>query len=193
MFATSSTDGFIHIYLLPSFIMSRSLQISKKAKCDINTFDYKESKEDEYLYADNIFLSSCPLACFTIYIVIKRLFKTYTINGEFVGKVDEDNDTGKIKCPRIFQNMNFHDFLIYGTEGGFVKIRSFPDMNLINSIKPFEGQEIKCLELSPDIRFCYIWSHKDKIAVIKDQNASTGFEMKEMSEEDNTYEKNNLE
>ena len=89
--------------------------------------------------------------------------------------------------------MNFHDFLIYGTEGGFVKIRSFPEMNLINSIKPFEGQEIKCLELSPDIRFCYIWSHKDKIAIIKDQNASTGFEMKEMNEEDNIYEKNNLE
>ena len=29
-------------------------------------------------------------------------------------------------------------------------------MNLINSIKPFEGQEIKALELSPDKRFYYI-------------------------------------
>ena len=193
MVATSSMDGFVHIYLLPSFIMSRSLQISTKAKCDINNFDYKESKDNECLYADNIFLSSCPLACITIYILKKRLFKTYTINGEFVGKVEEDNDMGKIKCPLVFQNLNFHDFLIYGTENGFVKIRSFPDMNLINSIKPFEGQEIKCLELSPDKRFCYVWSHKDKIAVIKDQNTSTGFETKEINEEENLNEKKNVE
>ena len=37
---------------------------------------------------------------------------TYTINGEFVAKVEEDNDMGKIKCPLVFQNLNFHDFLI---------------------------------------------------------------------------------
>ena len=56
-------------------------------------------------------------------------------------------------------------------------------MKLINSIKPFEGQEIKALELSPDKRFCYAWSHRDKIAVIKDINTSTGFEVKEESGE----------
>jgi len=56
-------------------------------------------------------------------------------------------------------------------------------MKLINVIKPFEGQEIKALELSPDKRFCYAWSHRDKIAVIKDINTSTGFEVKEESNE----------
>ena len=83
-------------------------------------------------------------------------------------EVKEDDDAGNIKCPLIFQNLNFKDFLIYGTNDDYVKIRSFPYMNLISSIKPFEGQEIKCLELSTDKRFYYIRSHKEKIAVIKD-------------------------
>ena len=56
-------------------------------------------------------------------------------------------------------------------------------MKLINSIKPFEGQEIITLELSPDKRFCYAWSHREKIAVIKDINTSTGFEVKEENDE----------
>ena len=159
----------------------------------------KNQKKNEYLYADNIFLSSSPLPCFTIYILSKKIFKTYSINGEFILQVEEDNDTGKIKCPLIFQNLQFHDYLIYGTEDGHVKIRSFPDMNLISSIRPFEGQEIKALELSPDKRFCYVWSHKDKIAIIEDANTHTGFEMKdnfeekEKEQEEVENEKNNNE
>ena len=197
MFATSSIDGYVHLYILPSFYMIRSIQISKKVKLNINItdYDYEESKKNEFLYADNIFLSSSPLPCITIYILVKRLFKTYSINGEFIGKVEEENDTGNIKSPLIFKNLNFHDFLLYGTEDGYVKVRSFPDMNLINSIKPFEGQEIKALELSPDKRFCYAWSHKDKIAIIEDANTSTGFEKKENVEEKEEVEieKNNAE
>ena len=135
------------------------------------------------MYADQVFLSSSPIPSLTIYIVKKRLFQTFSINGHLIGKVEEEIDTGNIKCPLIFQNLNFQDFLIYGTENGFIKIRSFPDMNLVNYIKPFEGQEIKALEISPDKRFCYVWSHKDKIAIIEDTNTSTGFEVKENNDE----------
>ena len=181
MFATSSLDGYINIYTLPSFNLVRSIRISSKVKCDINDYDYNELKTNEFLYADNLFLSSCPLPCLTFYILSKRVFKSYTINGEFISKVKEEIDTGSLKCPIIFQNLNFQDFLIYGTDDGYVKIRSFPGMKLVNSIKPFEGQEIKALELSPDKRFCYIWSHKDKIAVIKDLNTSSGFEIKDIN------------
>ena len=190
MFASASIDGYINIYTLPSFSIVRSIAISKKAKCGINDYDFKEQKENEFLYADNIFLSSTPLPCFAIYILSKRIFKSYSINGEFISKVEEEIDTGNLKNPIIFQNLNFHDFLIYGTDDGYVKIRSFPGMKLISSIKPFEGQEIKALELSPDNRFCYIWSHKDKIAVIKDSNTSTGFEMKEANGENGDNEQN---
>ena len=54
MFASSSTDGYINIYLLPSFSIVRSIAISKKIKCDINDYDYKEQQINEYLYADII-------------------------------------------------------------------------------------------------------------------------------------------
>jgi WD40 repeat protein len=194
MFASSSIDGYINIYILPSFSIVRSIAISKKVKCDINDYDYKEQKGNEFLYADNIFLSSTPLPCLTIYILNKRIFKSYSINGEFISQVEEENDAGNLKNPLMFQNLNFHDFLIYGTDDGYVKIRSFPGMKLISSIKPFEGQEIKALELSPDNRFCFIWSHKDKIAVIKDSNTSTGFEIKEINGEndDNEQKEENI-
>ena len=195
MFASSSIDGYIHLYTLPSFTIVRSIQICKKIKYDIKDYDYEKSKKNEFLYADNIFLSSNPLPSITIYILTKRVFKTYSINGEFLKEVKEENEAGNIKCPLIFQNLQFHDYLIYGTEDGYVKIRSFPDMNLISSIKPFEGQEIKALELSPDKRFCYAWSHRDKIAVIEDVNTFTGFEMKDNIEqkEDVENETNNPE
>ena len=194
MFASSSIDGYIHLYILPSFSLVRSIQVSKKVEVDITNNDYEKSKKNEFLYAEDIFLSSSPLPCLVIYILIKKLFKIYTINGEYIDQVCEEKDSGNLKCPLIFQNLNFNDFLIYGTEDGFVKIRKFPDMNLISSIKPFEGQEIKTLELSPDKRFCYVWSHNDKIAVIEDANTRTGFEMKENNKEKEEIdeEKNNL-
>ena len=179
MLATSSKDGYINIYLLPSCKMIRSILISSKLDYNSNYENIEQLKKDEFLYASNIFLSSTPLPCCTIYISEKNLFKTFSINGEFIYKEEDTESKGDIKCPIIFNNLNFNDFLIYGTTDGFVKIRSFPDMKLINSIKPFEGMEVKVLELSPDKRFCYVWSNRDKIAVLKDINTSTGFEVKE--------------
>ena len=183
MFATTSKDGYINLYILPSFIMVRSTFLSIGVDFKLNFENFEKNKKDEYIYASNVFLSSAPLPCYTIYILEKHIFKTYSINGEFIYQEEESETTGNIKCPIIFKNILFNDFLIYGTEDGFIKIRSFPDMKLINTIKPFEGQEIKALELSPDKRFCYAWSHRDKIAVIKDINTSTGFEVKDENNE----------
>ena len=64
--------------------------------------------------------------------------------------------------------MSFCDYIIYGTDDGLVKIRSFPDMNLINYYKPFDCFEIVCLEISFDKRYCYAWSRGGEIAVIRD-------------------------
>ena len=183
MFASSSKDGFINIYILPSYKMIRSILLSKKSDYTLDFDSIEKTKKGEFIYANEIFISSTPLPCYTIYISENNLFKTYSINGDFIYEEKEDETTGNIKSPIVFQNLNFADYLIYGTEDGFVKIRSFPEMKLINSIKPFEGQEIITLELSPDKRFCYAWSHREKIAVIKDINTSTGFEVKEENAE----------
>ena len=161
MFATASMDGYIMIYILPTFILVGSIQISQK-------MSENDISEDEFLFANNIFLSSSPLACLVAFISSKKVFKIFSINGGYIGEVGESEDTTKLNDATIFKNLDFQEFLIYGTDDGYIKIRSFPDMNLINMIKPFEGQEIKTLGISPDKRYCFAWSHKNKIVLIKD-------------------------
>ena len=165
MFATASMDGYINLHILPSFVLVSSIQISQK-------MNENDISDDEFLYANNIFLSSCPLPCIVIFISSKRLFKVFSINGGYISEVGESEDTTKLNEPIIFKNLDFQEFLIYGTDDGYIKIRSFPDMNLINMIKPFEGQEIKALGISPDKRYCIAWSHSNKIVMIKDASVS---------------------
>ena len=165
MFAVSSKDGFVNIHILPSFNLVRSISLNVNEKED------KDEKENNsILYADNIFLSSSPLACITLYITSKRLFKSYTINGEFICEVKESDESYKIKSPIVYTNNNFQDILIYGTNDGFIKIRKFPDMILINSIEIFPGNEINCICITQDKRFCYACSSDNIIALIKDSD-----------------------
>ena len=142
-----------------------------------NIKENNESKEEEeQLYADNVFLSSSPLPCVTIYISKKKLFRTYTINGEFVSEESEEDEYGSqfIKSPIVFRSLNFQDFLIYGTDKGCIKIRSFPRMKLIgNIIEVTPGVSIETLELSYDKRYCYAWSKGNEINIIKDVNVSS--------------------
>ena len=135
-----------------------------------------ESKEEEQIYADNVFLSSSPLPCVTIYISKKKLFRTYTINGEFVSEESEEDEYGSqfIKSPIIFRSLNFQDFLIYGTDKGCIKVRSFPKMKLVgNILEVTPGASIETLELSYDKRYCYAWSKGNEINIIKDVNVSS--------------------
>ena len=133
-----------------------------------------ESEEEEQLYADNVFLSSSPLPCVTVYISQKRIFRTYTINGEFVGeeKEKDDEDSKFIKSPIIFKNLYFQDFLIYGTDKGYVKIRAFPKMNIIGIVRA-SLNSIETLEISKDKRYCYVWSKGNEINIIKDISVSS--------------------
>ena len=166
MFASVSKDGLIMIHILPTFQLVRTIQISKK-------------NNEDFVYADNIFLSSTPLPCITIYISSKRLFKTYTINGNPIYEMSETGNSEYIKSPFIFHDLNFQEFLIYGTNDGFIKIRKFPEMDLVNSVEFLDGQPIETLALSTDNRFCYAWSNDNKIAIIHDSEASIIIDKKE--------------
>ena len=159
MFAVSSINGFINLYIVPSFKLVRAISLNKSKK-----------EKDELLYADHIFLSNSPLACLTLYNNSKRLFKSFTINGEFICEINETDDSSKIKSPIIYSNYSFQDILIYGTNDGFIKMRKFPEMTLVNSVKVFPGEEINTICVSPDKKCCYVWSSNNIIAVIKDSN-----------------------
>ena len=82
-----------------------------------------------------VFLSSSPLPCITAFISSRRIFRTYTINGEFVQDRQESDNSNYIKCPIVFSDSNFQDYLIYGTDDGRIKIRSFPNMDLLNNVE----------------------------------------------------------
>ena len=104
-----------------------------------------------------------------------KLFLTYTINGEFVSEQKEKDKYGSnyITSSKLYKNLTFQEFLIYGTDKGIVKIRRFPDMNLVGDIiKVTNGTPIEILEISDDKRFCYVWSEGNKINIIKDFNTS---------------------
>ena len=161
IFATCANEENIYLYLLPTFEVFRVIKISEKNFG--NNYD-----ENELLVANNVFLSNCPLPCLSIFINSKRTFKIYTINGEYIGENQETNSTNSIKCSIIFNDFTFCDYVIYGTDDGMVKIRSFPDMNLINTYSSLECYEIACLELSLDKRYCYAWSKGGDLLEIKD-------------------------
>ena len=110
---------------------------------------------------------------------MKNKLITYSINGGFVSNYIEEDKIGHINSPILFQGTDFNDYLIYGTDEGFVNIIKLPELTLINKIKPYINERIKILELSKDKRFCYIWSDNDKIFIIKDINTSSGFEIKD--------------
>ena len=152
--------------------------INPNNKCTSQKIEENDEsqEEEEQLYADNVFLSSSPLPCVTIYISKKKLFRTYTINGEFVSEESEEDEYGSqfIKSPKVFRSLNFQDFLIYGTDKGCIKVRSFPKMKLVGNILEVTPREsIETLELSYDKRYCYAWSKGNEINIIKDVNVSS--------------------
>ena len=170
--ASSANDYYVYIYLFPTFEIFREIKVyENNLRNDFN--------EDELLVANNVFLSYSPLPCISIFINSKRVFRSFTINGEYISENQESNNSNVINCYKIFNNLSFCDFIIYGTDDGMVKIRSFPDMNLINCYSPFEGCEVLCLEISFDKRFCYAWSRGGEIAVIRDVNVNDPTEVEQ--------------
>ena len=156
MLSVSSKDGFINLHILPSFDLVRTINLNKK--------DNNKNIENNMIYANNIFLSNFPLPCIVSYINSKRSFISHTINGKFISEVKENNKSYIIKSPIIYRSNNFQDILIYGTNDGFIKIRKFPEMILINSIEVFKNEIINEICLSQDKKYCFAWSSGNIIA-----------------------------
>jgi len=132
--------------------------------------DEDEDEEEDDIYADNVFLSSSPLPCVTIYISKLKLFITFTLNGEFISEVKEENNSTYITCSKIITSLTSQEYLIYGTDNGYIKIRRFPDMKFIGeNIKVTNGEPIETLEISEDNKLCFSWSKGKEIFMIKDR------------------------
>ena len=160
MFATASKDGYIMLNTLPNLELVRSIKVNYK----------KYTKNINNIYANHVFLSSSPIPVVVIYSSEAKFFKSYSINGLDINEQEEEDYTENIKCFCIYNNIEFQEFLIYGTDDGLVKIRKFPNMNIINSINPFDGVAIETLALSQDKKYCYVWGRDNQIGVIKENN-----------------------
>ena len=158
MFTSASKDGYIMLHILPNMELVRSIKIN------LNNNKNKINK----VYANNIFLSSCPIPVIVIYSSEAKIFKTYSINGLNINEQEEIDNSINIKCYYIYNNLDFQEFLIYGTNDGFVKIRKFPEMNIINKINIFDNEPIETLTISPDKRCCYVWGKNNQIGLIKE-------------------------
>ena len=110
-------------------------------------------------------MSNYPLSCITIYISKKRIFKIFTINGSWIGDIEENKNIESIKCGIIFTSYDYQDYLIYCTNNGFIKIRKLPELDLIQEINPL-NKSIECLCVSKDSRLIFCWSDSNKIVVV---------------------------
>ena len=164
MFATASKDGYIMLNTLPNLKLVRAFKVNYK----------KYTKNINNIYANHVFLSSSPIPVVVIYSSEAKFFKSYSINGLDINEQEEEDYTENIKCFCIYNNLEFQEFLIYGTDDGLVKIRRFPNMNIINTINPFDGVAIETLALSQDKRYCFVWGRDNQIGVIKEYLASDG-------------------
>ena len=162
MFATASKDGYIMIHIMPTLELVRSIKVKLTNK--------KQNQNVNNIYANNVFLSNTPIPVVTIFISQLKIFKSYSINGLEINEQEEEDYTKNINCFCIYNNVDFQDFLIYGTDDGLVKIRKFPEMDCINSINPFDGEPIETLTVSQDKRYCYVWGKDNQIGLIKDNN-----------------------
>ena len=141
------------------------------------------------IFGNNIYLSSIPIPCVTVYISSLKLFKTYSINGVQLFENNETGNSTQFKCSKIIHDLNFQEFLIYGTNDGFIKIRKFPDMSLINTIDFLEGKPIETFALSQDQRFCYTYDGGDNIIVAFDEKTTINEDLRQSIKKDihNTY------
>ena len=153
IFASVSYDCFLNIYTIKSLTLIRSIKLSN----------------NKNIYGDYVFISYSPLPCVVVYILPLKIFKSFTINGSFINEINEDDQSNQIYSPIIFKNLNFEEFLIYGTDNGYIKIRKFPEMNLINKILVKKDKIIRTIEISEDRKYCYAWYEGNKIILIKEK------------------------
>ena len=169
MFVTTAKDDLINLYLLPTFKLVRTIKV------ELNKTS--SGKDNEVPYLNNVFLSSNPLPCITVYISQLRKFRTYTINGINIFENNE-NSPSELGCPIICRDLNFQEFLIYGIKDG-IKIRKFPDMSIVYLIDLQKESPPLTLSLSKDKRFCYAYYSQDEIYVISREGTIMISELKQ--------------
>ena len=136
---TSSLDGFINLYTIPSFKFFRSIKI-----------------DNELFSCDEIFLITSPLPSVIIlnYKNKNKEILSYNINGKFLNKVFEERG---ILSPKIGCDCFFNEYLVYLIENEEKKviIRDLPYLNIKTEILiKFNDAEI--IQIDKNNKYIYI-------------------------------------
>ena len=137
LFSTSSIDGFINLYTLPTCKLIRAI------KCPI---DSKNSGKCNY-----IFLSESSLPSLTIItedINNCEIF-SYSINGTFLNSLKEDKS---LDSPLKIKDLNSIEYLVYYSNSS-VSIRNLPSLSLQIIIKDIFN--VKFLFVNEDLSTIY--------------------------------------
>ena len=149
---TASYDGYIMIYTLGKFKLVRSIKV------------WNEDPLNKFTYADNIFLSDCPLPCIVIYNQEVNKYQSYTINGTpidiskskkkkgsnlYMQSIPKIKQKKKLTSYCVFKDRkNYNDYLFAGYSDGTIQLRTFLAMKKKQKFKVFDNKPIRLMELS---------------------------------------------
>ena len=112
VWASSSIDGFINLYTLPSNKLTHSFKLDTNNSCN------------------NIFICDSPLP--SILVICQDEVYLYSINGH---KIHYQKEYSKIINPILVKDFIKNDYLVYITNGKEISIRDISDFNLISNIE----------------------------------------------------------
>ena len=112
VWASSSIDGFINLYTLPSCKLTHSFKLDTNNSCN------------------NIFICDSPLP--SILVICQDEIYLYSINGH---KIYYQKEYSKIINPILIKDFIKNDYLVYITNGKEISIRDISDFNLISNIE----------------------------------------------------------
>ena len=149
IYGSACIDGTINIYTFPTNKKLNSIKVESDGK-----------------YADFFFISSSPLPSFIFYCSKNLTFYSYSLTGKLIAK--ESHDYGDIFSPILFNDKYNCDYIIYGDEEGLVNIRKMPKLEVI--FIEVSNNIIKCLDISEDKGYCYVWTEGQEIISLNDKS-----------------------
>ena len=123
-FATSSLDGSANLYTLADYQLLRCFHHP-----NLNPLS-------------TVIMSCQPLVCLAMFSPEDREWQTFSINGQNLNQLEKSpvakrnyqEESSRIVSPKVIQNAQFMERLIYGTERGFIVIRELPFMVTLKRI-----------------------------------------------------------
>ena len=112
-FATTSKDGFVNFYLVPSFTLLNSFEVTKDSPID------------------KVFIFHTPLYCFVAFNEQNKSLICHSINIDqvlFEYEPDEEKNL-IIKCPVMIEKRNANEYLAFVNEKNEIIVLTIPELN----------------------------------------------------------------